>query len=100
MNGPTWHPLARRELLEGSDYYEGESLGLGAIFLDRVEEAVAYLQRFPRAAPVVLGEVRRLLISKFPYSLIYRIEDEELFILAVAHHRRRPLYWARRMEDG
>jgi toxin ParE1/3/4 len=97
VNRPTWHPLARRELLESSAYYENESPGLGDIFLDRIEDAVTYLQRFPRVAPVILAEIRQHLVSKFPYSLIYRVEDHGIFILAVAHHRRRPLYWARRV---
>jgi toxin ParE2 len=92
-----WHPLARRELFEGSDFYEQEVAGLGGSFLTRVEKAVDQIRRYPYSGPVVLGESRRCQVSRFPYSLVYRVEPERIFILALAHNKRRPLYWARRV---
>jgi plasmid stabilization system protein ParE len=92
-----WHPLARRELFKGSDFYEQEVAGLGESFLARVERAVEQIRRYPHSGPVVLAENRRLLVSRFPYSLIYRIEPERIFILALAPQKKRPNYWARRV---
>jgi toxin ParE1/3/4 len=91
-----WHPLARRELFESSDFYEREVAGLGEIFLDRVAGALDKIRKHPRSGPSILRETRKRRIGRFPYHLIYRIEADQIFILAVAHHKRRPYYWARR----
>lgn len=91
-----WHPLARRELFESSDFYEREVAGLGSIFVESVEKALERIRTHPRSGSRVRGEARSRRVSRFPYSLIYRVEPDHLFILAVAHHKRRPLYWARR----
>lgn len=101
MTRVSWHPLARRELFEASEFYENESNGLGEAFLDQVQEALDRLRRHPRAGQEVLADIRRFLISRFPYSLVYRIEEDRrhdrIFLLAVAHQKRRPRYWARRV---
>ena len=50
--------------------------------------------RYPAAGVVVRGFVRRLILPKFPYSLLYRVVDDNLIrILAIAHHKRKPVYW-------
>jgi plasmid stabilization system protein ParE len=97
----SWHPLARRELFEASAYYEGEPEGLGEVFLDEVQQGLEHLKFHPRIGREVLSEVRRFLVSRFPYSIVYRIEKyrrrERIFVLAVAHQKRRPRYWAKRV---
>jgi plasmid stabilization system protein ParE len=90
-----WHPLARRELLKNSDFYEREA-GLGEDFLVKVEKTIDQLRRHPRSGPTILGENRRCRMSRYPFNLVYRIEVDRIFILALAHHKRRPFYWARR----
>lgn len=101
MTSVSWHPLARRELFEASAFYEGESQGLGEVFLDAVQHGVGRLESHPRAGRRVLGETRRYLVSRFPYSIFYRMEQDEeeelVFILAIAHDKRRPRYWAKRI---
>lgn len=101
MTPASWHPLARRELLEASAFYEAESEGLGAILLDEVQNALERLGHHSRIGREVLPEVRGLLVSRFPYSIVYRIERDQrrdqIFILAFAHHKRRPRYWAKRV---
>lgn len=92
----TWHSLAKRELFESLDFYERRAAGLGEILLSSIEDAVAQVRRNPRSSPVVLGEIRRRGIHRFPYSIVYRLEEDRIFILAVAHQKRRPRYWARR----
>ena len=100
MIGITWHPLAKRELFEASAYYEGESKGLGDVFLDAIHHGIERLKLHPRTGREILGEIRWFLVGRFPYSLVYRIDadgrQERLFILAVAHQKRRPRYWAGR----
>lgn len=100
MIGITWHPLAKRELFGASAYYEGESMGLGDVFLDAIQHGIERLKLHPRTGREILAEIRWFLVGRFPYSLVYRIDtdglQERLFILAVAHQNRRPRYWAGR----
>lgn len=94
----TFHPAARRELREAHDRYEGEREGLGDDFLAKVGEATDLLADYPKSAPEVAPQVRRRMVDRFPYSIIYTLLDKNhLSILAVAHHRRRPFYWIGRL---
>jgi len=88
-----FHRLARAELGESALYYEGECAGLGGEFLDAVQRAVGFLKEHPEGAPVVSIDLRRKLLDRFPYGLIYAVEGAEIFVLAVANLRRRPFYW-------
>jgi plasmid stabilization system protein ParE len=57
------------------------------------------LTRYPRAGRVFVGEYRRLVLTGTPYALIYRLEPNRVFIVAVAHGKREPGYWQRRLEQ-
>ncbi len=93
----SFHSLARRELNEASQYYERESPGLGQAFLAEVERGTDEIVRNPAAGLVVRGAIRRRLIRRFPYALLYRATSSEIRILAVMNLKRRPAYWAGRM---
>jgi plasmid stabilization system protein ParE len=88
-----FHPLAEQELNEAANYYNGASPGLGAAFLDEVEHAVKQILEQPAAAPLVNGVVRRKLVRRFPYSVMYSIQTDTIRILAIANQKRRPFYW-------
>jgi plasmid stabilization system protein ParE len=90
------HPDARREFNDAVDYYERESPGLGLIFTDEVDTGFARIRQYPGAALQVTNNVRKLVLAKFPYSLIYETREDSLRILAVAHQRKRPYYWGGR----
>jgi toxin ParE1/3/4 len=87
------HPEARREFNDAIDYYERESPGLGLIFTNEVDAGFARIRQYPDAAPCVAEHVHRLVLAKFPYSLVYEAREDRLLVLAVAHHRKRPYYW-------
>jgi len=87
------HPEARREFNDAIDYYERESPGLGLIFTNEVDAGFARIREYPDAAPLVAKRARRLVLAKFPFSLIYEARDDCLMVPAVAHHRKRPYYW-------
>jgi plasmid stabilization system protein ParE len=88
---------AEDELAEALDHYNEITAGLGDRFLAEVREAVRLIEEFPRNSPVIDRDVRRKVIFEFPYALLYIVGAEEVVILAVAHQRRRPLYWRRRV---
>ena len=81
---------------EAADYLNRESTGLGEVFLDDIQHAIDLVASRPEIAPIVKGRVRRKLLRKFPYSLIYSVVGEEIRILAIMHQRRRPFYWQHR----
>jgi toxin ParE1/3/4 len=87
------HPDARREFNDAIDYYERESPGLGLIFTNEVDAGLMRIREYPEAASQVAKRVRRLVLAKFPFSLMYEKRDDCLVVLAVAHHRKRPYYW-------
>lgn len=97
MKNVVFHPLAEQELIDAAAYYEEQKPGLGLEYLEQVEYMVNFLSRYSEAAYKVRGSVRCLILPKFPYSLLYRVlEDAQIRVLAVAHHKRRPQYWLNR----
>jgi len=92
----SFHDLAKVELNEAAQYYEAESAGLGAAFLAEAERSVAAILEYPESSPIVRGSVRRRILRRFPYGLLYRMRGEQLRILAVMNLRRRPAYWVGR----
>ena len=92
-----FHDAAYAELTEAVAYYDGKALGLGDRFLAEVKSATRTIEKYPEIAPIVDLGVRAKLLVRFPYSLMYVVDENELFILAVAHQSRRPAYWADRL---
>jgi plasmid stabilization system protein ParE len=89
----SFHPLAEQELNEAASYYNAASPGLGSAFLDEVEHAGKQILEHPEAAPLVNRVVRRKLIRRFPYSVMYSVQTDTIRILAIANQKRRPFYW-------
>lgn len=87
------HPAAEAEMLAAARYYEECQVGLGDRFLDEVSRAGKRISHHPEAWPVISGSIRRCLLNRFPFGLIFRIEDKRIYILAVMHLRREPNYW-------
>jgi len=85
--------IAKRELDESAEYLEHEFEGLGVSFRAEVKLAAERISRHPRAWSIDLGEVRKCLLHRFPYKLLYSIESDHILILAVAHQHREPDYW-------
>lgn len=96
MERVSFHRLAERELNEAASYYEGQKVGLGARFLAEVVRCIELLVEHPEAGPVILAPVRRRLVRRFPYGILYTVKPEGVRILAVMNLKRRPLYWVGR----
>lgn len=90
------HPLAGQELTEASQFYEARAVGLGADFLDHVESLVGLLTQLPDLGRSHGEGIRSFPTRRFPYSLVYQVLGDRLFVLAVAHQRRKPRCWAGR----
>jgi plasmid stabilization system protein ParE len=92
-----FHELAEAELNEAVAHYAAERPRLGIALLAEVERCVAALAEAPLAGSAVEGDVRWWLTRRFPYALLYRPYLDHIRILAVAHHKRRPIYWRARV---
>lgn len=96
MNQPQFHPKASAEFESSALFYEGKFPGLGLEFATEVQAAVAFAFSHPEAGAPVTDGFRRVIVRRFPYSIVYRAKDDQLYIIAVAHQRRHPNYWSDR----
>ena len=90
---------AELELDDAYDYYEYELEGLGNKLLNEFMRGVKRILAHPYAWSLVKDNVRKCILKKFPYNVIYAIEDDTIIILALAHQHRRPDYWIDRLRN-
>jgi len=90
-------PEAEQEMLEAALYYQNQAPGLGSDYLSAVERAIQSIEESPYTWPILEGEFRRRLVRRFPFGVLYRIEPEIIIIVAVAHLRKKPGYWKKRL---
>ena len=93
MKEAIFHPEARAEMRESFEFYEARLGGLGLRFLSAVEQTVERISTHPEAGAPLAGEFRKRIVSGFPYNIIYRVWEDYIYLVAVAHHHRRPGYW-------
>ena len=84
-------------MTEAALFYEAATILLGSDFLDDVQRAVETIRNFPHAGEAIDSTFRRILLHRFPFSLIYAVEQDGIVIIAVAHHVRHPNYWRSRI---
>jgi len=94
----SFHHETRDEFVETIKYYEACEAGLGYDFSIEVHSAIQNIVSYPKAWPVIEEDVRRYLVNRFPYGILYSIEADKIFILAIMHQRRHPDYWKRRLK--
>lgn len=92
----SFHPAARTEILSATDWYLERSLTAATEFNAEIDHALARIQDAPERYPETRFGRRRFVLLKFPFDIIYRIVNEHVEIIAVAHHSRRPGYWRAR----
>jgi len=92
-----FHPEAEQELVEAAAYYERNVTGLGERFGSEVRHAIERLLEYPAHGVPMDTDLRRIMVTRFPYFLIYSFTTDLLRVVAVAHARRRPGYWRSRV---
>jgi plasmid stabilization system protein ParE len=91
-----FHSEAEAEFIEAAAFYESRLVGLGTAFSAEVKTSVGFILAHPEAGSPLGRKLRKHVVRRFPYSLIYRHGEQSIYIVAVAHHRRRPGYWKNR----
>lgn len=84
-------------MLAAARYYQRQRYGLGEDFLNEVERATTFAAEHPEAGTSIGDGFRWVLTRRFRYAVIYQEHDHRLEVVAVAHLRRRPDYWRRRV---
>ena len=92
----SFHPEAEKEFNKAIEYYEEIEPGLGYDFALEVSMAIQRAVEFPTAWAALEGNIRRSLVKRFPYGILYIQQQDEIFILAVMNLHRDPDYWKRR----
>ena len=96
----SFHPEADDEFIEAIAYYEDCEPGLGIDFSREVYASIQNASDYPTMWPVMEEDVRRCLVHRFPYAVLYSVEINGVFILAVMHLHRDPEYWKQRQNTG
>ena len=93
---------ASTEFTEAVRWYESRRAGLGADFYDAVVRTIERIRAHPDMGTVRTGRLpnRESRVNRFPYKIVYRVRDEDIYVVAIAHTSRRPGYWQQRGRSG
>ena len=95
----TFHPEAIAELDDAVDYYNGCRLDLGWEFAGAVDATIQSILAYPNGWTALSRYTRRCLVNRFPYSVVYQVQEEGVLIVAVMQLNREPGYWRGRTAE-
>lgn len=91
-----FHPAALSEYAEAVQYYGEQRAETAQEFINEIENAVYRIRESPERYAVIDEDIRRCMTRKFPYGILYSIEQNSILILAIMHCSREPKYWKNR----
>jgi toxin ParE1/3/4 len=91
-----FHPDVSSEVKSSYDWYQEQADGLGEDFLNELEYSYQAIIEFFDTWPKFSRGFRRFILSRFPFSVIYRKKNQSIYIVAVMHNSRKPGYWLER----
>ncbi len=89
---------AEVEFAESALYYLEESPQAALNYEEKIDEAISLIAEAPERYPIYESEIRVKVVDTFPFSIYYRVREEEIQILSIAHQSRKPGYWSKRFE--
>lgn len=89
-------PIAEDDIAQAKAWYNRRSSDLGDDFVLCVEEALDRIRNIPNGATEVYPGVRRVVLRRFPYGVFYRVDPDQIAVLAVYHSKRDPRNWQSR----
>ncbi len=93
----SFHPEAQVELAKAMEYYESCEIGLGIDFYMEILSSLNKIINFPKAWPIVEDDIRRCILNRFPYGMLYSVESKKIYIVAIMNLHREPQYWKSRI---
>ena len=97
MKRVAFHPEAKAELVTAARWYDAQKQGLGRELREEAEAAVSRVLATPEAFGSVRDDVRCHQLHRFPYGIVYRVQPNRIYIVAVTHLHRDPQYWENRI---
>ncbi|MBC8322025.1 MAG: type II toxin-antitoxin system RelE/ParE family toxin [Candidatus Marinimicrobia bacterium] len=91
-----FHPDAEEELVESIHYYNDLEEGLGEDFAMSIVNTLHRIIEFPNGWQIVDDNIRRSLVHRFPFGILYSVDEKHIYVLAVMHLQREPNYWVER----
>lgn len=88
---------AQAELDDAITWYAEQAPGLGDAFLIETLKTIQLIKQYPTAWHPLTPQIRRCRLRRFPYSLVYTQDGNDLLVVAVAHQHRKPGYWRTRL---
>jgi plasmid stabilization system protein ParE len=92
--------LAQLEIDDSVAWFNAQSQGLEIRFLDDIDRTVRRIITFPLSSEEIAPDIRRCLLSRFPYGIVYGVDNDTIVVIAVAHLHREPRYWFDRLSDS
>jgi len=91
-----FHPAAETDVEEAQRWYVERSAIAARVFLAELIASIDRVSQSPEIWPRYLAGTRRYVFPRFPFSLVYRVANDVMTVVAVAHHRRKAGYWIER----
>jgi plasmid stabilization system protein ParE len=91
------HPEAVAEAQAAAQWYRERSALAAHAFLAELDRAIKKISEDPAIWPRCVGGTQRFLLKRFPFSVVYRQVSNRVEVVAIAHGRRKPGYWKRRL---
>ena len=91
-----FHPDVALEVKSSYQWYQSQADGLGQDYLSELESSIETISELPDTWPRFQFGFRRFLLSKFPFSIIYKASEKNIYVVAVMHNSRKPGYWTER----
>jgi plasmid stabilization system protein ParE len=88
--------IAQREFDDAADWYEQRQAGLGARFIDEIQQVLYAISQNPQQFAEVHADFRQALANRFPYAIYYKVESAQVTVLGVVHTSRDPSVWQSR----
>ena len=88
---------AEKDIAEAIEWYEKQLSGLGARFLNDIDQTINSIKDNPEIYRKVYKDFRRTLLNKFPFGIYYLLESNRVVIFAVYHEKRNPKSWKKRV---
>lgn len=89
--------IAQTELDEAYQWYETQQKTLGLQFLNEIDASLRRIAAYPESFIKINDGIRRCLVKRFPYGILYGIDVDKIIVVAIAHLHRKPDYWLARI---
>ena len=91
------HPQAIAEARDAREWYAERSSVAAEAFMAELDVAIERICEAPDRWAIYLHGTRRYLMKRFPYLVVFRVTEDKLQVIAVAHAKRKPGYWRTRL---